>query len=75
MYWTFDNFFIGNGKITTYDQEAKTYKLPFVCQQLPNDPFPPEITNMRQPKLSDSFSLQTTCVDKGREIRKKNSCS
>ncbi|XP_066233022.1 protein FAM217A isoform X1 [Saccopteryx leptura] len=33
------------------------------------------IPKMRQPKLSDSVSLQTTCVDKTREKRKSNSGS
>ncbi|XP_036207684.1 protein FAM217A isoform X3 [Myotis myotis] len=61
---------------TTIQKERPRLQTTFCTPAVTERPFSSKtIPKMRQPKVSDSVSLQTTCVDKTREKRKKNSAS
>ncbi|XP_036299789.1 protein FAM217A isoform X3 [Pipistrellus kuhlii] len=61
---------------TTIQKERPRLQTSFCTPAVTERPFSSKtIPKMKQPKLSDSVSLQTTCVDKTREKRKKNSAS
>lgn len=61
---------------TTIQKERPRLQTTFCTPAVAERPFSSKtIPKMRQPKLSDSLSLQATCVDKTRERRKKNSAS
>ncbi|XP_006766481.2 PREDICTED: protein FAM217A isoform X2 [Myotis davidii] len=61
---------------TTIQKERPRLQTTFCTPAVTERPFSSKtIPKTRQPKLSDSVSLQTTCVDKTREKRKKNSAS
>ncbi|XP_027458481.1 protein FAM217A isoform X4 [Zalophus californianus] len=60
----------------TIQKERPRLQTTFCAPAAPERPFSSKaIPKVRQPKLSDSLSLQTTCVDKSREKRKSSSGS
>nr|XP_012422792.1 PREDICTED: protein FAM217A isoform X1 [Odobenus rosmarus divergens] len=60
----------------TIQKERPRLQTTFCAPAATERPFSSKaIPKMRQPKLSDSLSLQTTCVDKSREKRKSSSGS
>uniref|UniRef100_A0A452UXD6 Family with sequence similarity 217 member A n=1 Tax=Ursus maritimus TaxID=29073 RepID=A0A452UXD6_URSMA len=60
----------------TVQKERPRLQTTFCAPAAAERPFSSKaIPKMRQPKLSDSLSLQTTCVDKSREKRKSSSGS
>ncbi|XP_008574652.1 PREDICTED: protein FAM217A isoform X2 [Galeopterus variegatus] len=61
---------------TTIQKEKPRLQTTFCTPAVTEQPSSSKaISKVRQPKLSDSLSLQTSCVDKSREKRKNNSGS